>query len=139
MTLTDHQRQLVMDSFSRLVPISNEAASLFYHRLWEIAPETRPMFGSTDMTAQGTKLMQTLGVSVRALHDPDGIRPFLLELGQRHIGYGVSKEQYASVGLALLWMIERSLGDDFTPELHDAWTAAYDLISEMTRSAYNQS
>ncbi|MDX1995754.1 MAG: globin family protein [bacterium] len=137
-TLTDQQRRLVTDSFAQLVPISAESTTLFYNRLWEIAPETKPLFNTTDMAAQGMKLMQTLGVAVRALHDLDSLRPFLLDLGQRHIGYGVSQEQYAAVGAALLWMLEQSLGDEFTPELHQAWDSAYRLISDITQQVYDQ-
>jgi len=136
MTLTEDQRRLVVESFAPLVPIADQASTYFYHRLWEIAPETRSMFGSTDMAAQGMKLMQSLGVAVRAVHDLDSLTPYLRDLGQRHIGYGVAQEQYPLVGTALLWSIERCLGDDYTPELHDAWSATYALIISIALSAY---
>ncbi|MBK8020892.1 MAG: hemin receptor [Chloroflexi bacterium] len=132
MTLTDEQRQLVTSSFARLVPITAAATSIFYSRLWDLAPETRPLFRSADMTQQGLKLMQTLGVAVRALHDLDSIRPFLHDLGRRHQGYGVTKEQFEPVRSALLWMIEQCLKDEFSPATRQAWSAAYDLIADMT-------
>jgi hemoglobin-like flavoprotein len=137
MLLTDQQRQLVTVTFARLVPISNEAAALFYKRLWEIAPETKSLFHTADMTQQGMKLMQTLGLSVRALHDPDSLVPLLRDLGKRHISYGVTKDQYELVKTALLWMIENSLGKDFTADTRDAWMAAYDLIASIAISAYD--
>lgn len=136
-TITDKQRQLVTLSFARLVPISNEAAAMFYNRLWEIAPETRAMFHSTDMTQLGMKIMQTLGVTVRALHDLDSISPMLQDLGRRHMSYGVTREQYELVKAALLWMIEQTLKKDFTPETRAAWIAAYDLITSIVTSAYD--
>lgn len=136
MALTDQQRQLVTQSFARLVPISNEATTVFYNRLWEIAPETRSMFKTTDMSQQGIKLMQTLGMSVRALHDLSEIAPLLHELGTRHIGYGVTKDQYRLVEVALLEMIQHCLGEDFTHEMREAWIAAYALIADMTMRAY---
>lgn len=125
------------ESFARLVSVSDEAAAVFYNHLWEIAPETKAMFHNTDMTQQGMKLMQTLGVIVRSLHDLDSITPFLRDLGQRHIGYGVSREQYTLVGSALLAMIAQCLGDDFTPETGEAWDAAYALIASITTSVYD--
>ncbi len=139
MSLTDHQRQLVTASFARLVPLSSKATSLFYSRLWEIAPETKPLFHATDMNQQGMKLMQTLGVTVRSLHDLDSIFPYLRELGQRHIHYGVSKDHFDQVKSALLWTIKECLGRDFTPETQEAWDAAYNLIASMTTSAYQKS
>lgn len=137
--LTEEQRILVTESFASLVPITNEAVAIFYSYLWEIAPETKALFANSDMTQLGTKLMQTLGVAVRALHDQDTIVPFLRDLGMRHMGYGIRKEQYTLVELALLRMIERCLGDNFTPQVHDAWVAAYAYIAEITTSVYEDS
>lgn len=136
MMLTDQHRVLVTESFALLVPISDDAAAVFYQQLWTIAPETKPMFQSTDMAAQGLKLMQTLGVIVRALHDLETIRPFMRELGQRHIGYGVTADQYVLVKVALLYMIEYCLGDKFTPEVRAAWDKAYDMLASFAIAAY---
>jgi nitric oxide dioxygenase len=33
------------------------------------------------------------------------------------------------VGDCLLWKLHQGLGDDFTPRLREAWTAAYALLS----------
>lgn len=136
MPLTDQQRKIVTESFARLVPVSTEATRFFYERL-EIAPETRSMFDSTDMTEQGLKLMRTLGMSVRGLYDLNEITLMLHELGERHIGYGVTKDQYDFVKVALIDMIQYCLGKEFTPELHDAWVAAYDLITSIIVSVYD--
>ncbi|MFN8529806.1 MAG: globin domain-containing protein [Anaerolineae bacterium] len=135
-SLNDAQRELVTTSFARLVPEADHVAGLFYEALWEIAPETRTMFAAIDMGAQGLKLMQTLGVAVRALHDLPSIDAYLVDLGARHIRYGVSKAHYALVKLALLRMLEQCLERDFTPAMHDAWGAAYDLIAAAAMRAY---
>ena len=42
----------MQQSFAKVVPISDQAARLFYGRLFEIAPEVKPMFPG-DMTEQG--------------------------------------------------------------------------------------
>jgi hemoglobin-like flavoprotein len=138
-TITDKQRQLVTLSFARLLPISNEATTIFYERLWDIAPETKAMFDGTDMKQLGMKIMQTLGVTVRALHDLDSISPMLQDLGRRHMSYGVTREQYDLVKAALLWMIEQCLKKDFTSETHAAWIVAYDLIASIITSGYDES
>ncbi|MBZ0310677.1 MAG: hemin receptor [Anaerolineae bacterium] len=137
--LTEEQRILVTESFASLVPITNEAAAIFYSHLWEIAPETKALFANSDMTQLGIKLMQTLGVAVRAIHDQDTIAPFLRDLGRRHLGYGVHKEQYTLVELALLRMIGHCLGDNFTPQVREAWVAAYAYIAEIANSVYEDS
>lgn len=136
MTLTDDQVRLLTESFARLVPMSTEAAALFYGRLWEIAPETKSLFKNVDMNEQGIKLMQMLGVTVRALHNPDSVVPLLRDLGTRHIDYGVTREHYQLLGDALLWMIEQCLREDFSPEIRAAWIAGYDLMASIAITVY---
>ena len=49
--MTPSQVDLVQQSFAKVAPISEQAAQLFYGRLFEIAPEVKPMFPG-DMTEQ---------------------------------------------------------------------------------------
>ena len=43
---------------------------------------------------------------------------------------GVQPHHYDSVGTALLWTLAQGLGSAFTPELRDAWAAAYVMLSD---------
>jgi hemoglobin-like flavoprotein len=38
-------------------------------------------------------------------------------------------------GSALLWTLERGLGDAWTPAVNDAWVAAYTLVASVMRAA----
>lgn len=136
MSITNTQKQLVTESFAKVAPIAEQAAELFYNRLWEIAPETRAMFKSTDMKSQGIKLMQTLGIAVKSLYNLENLIPIVQELGKRHISYGVKKEHYHIVGLALLWTLGQGLGDDFTPEVEEAWASVYGVLASVATRAY---
>lgn len=138
MTLSDTEKQLVADSFTKLAPIADIAAELFYGRLFEIDPDTKPLFESTDMSEQGRKLMQTIATAVGALYTLDALVPTLEALGKRHIAYGVTAQQYDTVGEALLWTLEKGLGDDFTPEVKDAWTKVYTLLADIAKRAYGE-
>jgi len=126
--MTPQQVELVQTSFQKVVPIAGTAADLFYDRLFEIAPETRAMFPA-DITEQKKKLIAMLATAVTNLHKLDTILPAVKELGQRHKGYGVTAGHYAPVGAALLWTLEKGLGDAWTPETATAWTAAYGTLS----------
>jgi hemoglobin-like flavoprotein len=131
--MTPQQITLVQSSFQKVVPIAGTAADLFYDRLFEIAPQVRPMFPE-DMTEQKVKLMEMLGTAVTNLHQLETILPAVKALGERHKGYGVTVEHYAPVGAALLWTLERGLGPDFTPETKEAWTAAYTALAGVMTS-----
>ena len=136
MSLSDAEKQLVTESFTKVAPIADKAAELFYGRLFEIAPDTKPLFENTDMSEQGRKLMQTIATAVGALYTLDAIVPTIEALGKRHIAYGVTAEQYDTVGEALLWTLEKGLEDDFTPEVKAAWTKVYTLLADIAKTAY---
>jgi nitric oxide dioxygenase len=136
--MTPEQVKLVQDSFAKVAPISDVAASMFYERLFEIAPEVKSMFPA-DMTEQRKKLMATLAVVVNGLTELDTILPAASALAKKHVGYGVKPEHYTPVGAALLWTLEKGLGTAWTPPTADAWTAAYATLSDFMISEANNS
>jgi hemoglobin-like flavoprotein len=122
------QIKLVQDSFAKVAPISEQAAVLFYDRLFEVAPSVKAMF-PTDMTEQRKKLMATLAVVVNGLSNLESVLPAASALARRHVAYGAKPSHYPVVGGALLWTLEKGLGEAWTPETAAAWTAAYGTLS----------
>jgi len=135
--MTPHQVTLVQESFAKVVPIAPTAADLFYGRLFEIAPEVRGMFPD-DLGEQKKKLMAMLSTVVGALTRLDQLLPAVRALGERHAGYRVEAGHFAPVGAALLWTLEQGLGEDFTPEVKDAWVAVYAVLSSLMINAIKQ-
>jgi hemoglobin-like flavoprotein len=136
--MTPDQVQLVQQSFAKVAPISETAAVLFYDRLFDIAPKVRAMF-PTDMTEQRRKLMATLAVVVNGLGNLESVLPAASALAKRHVSYGARAEHYPVVGAALLWTLEKGLGDGWTPEIAEAWTEAYGTLSGfMISEAYGR-
>ena len=132
------QIKLVQDSFAKVAPISEQAAVLFYGRLFEVAPSVRAMFPD-DMTEQRKKLMATLAVVVGGLTNLEAVLPAASALAKRHVNYGAKPEHYPVVGGALLWTLEKGLGEAWTPEVAEAWTAAYGTLSGyMIEEAYGR-
>ena len=126
--MTPDQVKLVQQSFSKVVPISDQAAVLFYDRLFEVAPQVKSMFPA-DMSAQRGKLMATLAAVVNGLGNLQSVLPAASALAKRHVTYGARPEHYPVVGAALLWTLEQGLGSGWTPEVADAWKAAYGTLS----------
>ncbi len=134
--MTPEDKNLVRETFALVVPIANQAAAIFYGRLFEIAPQFRPLFKG-DMQEQGKKLMQMIGIAVANLDNLETVVPAVQKLGQRHVGYGVQAADYDIVGGALLWTLEQGLGDAFTPEVKQAWTNVYTVLADtMKQAAY---
>ncbi|MDX2203962.1 MAG: globin family protein [Hyphomicrobiaceae bacterium] len=126
--MTPQEISLVKATFAQVRPIAEQAAALFYGRLFEIAPRVRPLFKG-DMTEQGRKLMATLGTVVASLDNLGPVLPVASALAKRHVAYGVKADDYADVGEALLWTLEKGLGTAWTADAKAAWTAAYGTLS----------
>ena len=136
--MTPSQIELVQNIFAKVAPISDQAATIFYDRLFEVAPQVRAMFPD-DLTEQRKKLMATLAVVVNGLTDLPAILPAASALAKRHVGYGAKPQHYPVVGSALLWTLEKGLGGAWTPDVAEAWTAAYGTLSGyMIAEAYGE-
>jgi len=126
--VTPTQKTLVQDTFASIAPIADDAAALFYRRLFELDPSLRAMFRG-DMSEQRRKLMNMLGAAVKGLDRLEQLVPVVQDLGRKHTGYGVEDRHYDTVGAALLWTLEKGLGPEFTPAVRDAWTSTYSLLA----------
>jgi hemoglobin-like flavoprotein len=126
---------LVQRSWEQVLPIADQAAQLFYSRLFQLDPSLRPMFAHSDMKEQRKKLMQMITVAVRGLERLHELVPAVQALGRRHVGYGVTDAHYDTVGAALLWTLEQGLGEAFTPETREAWTATYVTLAGVMKGA----
>lgn len=135
--MTPRQVELVQSSFQKVLPIADVAAGLFYARLFELDPSLQKLFKG-DMKRQGGMLMSMIASAVRGLKDPNGLIPVLTMLGKRHTGYGVVDAHYTTVAEALLWTLKQGLGEEFTQEVKEAWTAAYMMMATVMQQGARQ-
>ncbi|OYY75262.1 MAG: hemin receptor [Gammaproteobacteria bacterium 28-57-27] len=127
---------LVRNSWQQVLPIKDTAAQLFYGQLFELDPSLRSMFKG-DMTEQGRKLMAIINTAVNSLDDLAPILGAVEDMGRRHVEYGVTEAHYDTVGSALIWTLEKGLGEQFTPAVKEAWVETYTtLASAMKQAAY---
>lgn len=126
--ITPAQVELVQSSFADVLPIADVAGMLFYERIFTLAPEARALFGD-DIALQASRTMAAVKTAVDGLDDIDHVAPFLVRLGARHVRYGVRLEHFEVIGAALLWTLEQGLGEHFTPDVRDAWEAAWGVIA----------
>ena len=132
--VTVKQILLVQGSWARVKDNADQVAMLFYNRLFEIAPQVKPLF-SSNIEEQGRKLMSMLTVAVNGLPKLDLLIPSIENMGRRHHEYGVKDEDYDTVGEALLWTLEQGLGDHFTDEVRAAWTETYVTLAGVMKAA----
>ena len=128
--VTAAQQTLVQDSWDKLAPLAPHVAELFYDRLFELDPSLEDLL-PPSLTEQSAQLMQALGQAVADANDLDLIAPAVREIGRRHGDYGVRSGHYVTAGDALLWTLEQSLAEDFTPRVKEAWGAMYEVLSAL--------
>jgi len=131
--VTKQQITLVQDSFKQVAPIAETAAQLFYARLFELDPDLELLFKG-NLSEQGRKLMQMLALAVSSLDRMEQLLPVVRSLGSRHVAYGVRDKDYGTVGQALLWTLQKGLGDAFTPDVEEAWSNVYATLASAMQS-----
>jgi hemoglobin-like flavoprotein len=134
--MTPGQVELVQESFRRILPQATEASRLFYEELFRLAPDLRALF-SDDLNKQREKFSLMMGVIVKNLSQVGNISEDIVDLGRRHMAYDVEDEDYEAFGEALLRMLDRVLGAEMTPDIRDAWAAAFEMIIRVMREAVN--
>ncbi|OLE01608.1 MAG: hypothetical protein AUG82_10880 [Ktedonobacter sp. 13_1_20CM_4_53_11] len=129
---------LLKDSFNLVAPHKEAFAQHFYSQLFARYPQTRQLFPPTEegMRRQESSLIATLAVIVAGVERGENLTQVIRNLGGRHQRYGAQAAHYPLVGQLLLQTFQDFLGDAFTPQMKDAWSKAYEIIStEMLKGA----
>jgi hemoglobin-like flavoprotein len=133
--MTPRQVTLVQDTFKYVGRQAHEAGRIFYDELFLRAPELERLF-TGDISRQKLKFVQMLATIVKSLDQIASMSEEVVDLGRRHLSYDVEDGHYEAMGDALMGMLNRVLGAEMTPEVSDAWAAAYGMIARvMTESS----
>ena len=130
--MNDHEITLVRESFTKLRPMAEHAAEIFYDRLFELDDSLRPMFPPDP---DGQRLMKMIAATVDHLSDHDPMTPATRQLGVEHKTFGVTLRDYTTLNEAFFWTLEQCLEDDCTPELLDAWTKTCRMVDAIMQEA----
>ncbi|MEL7247324.1 MAG: globin domain-containing protein [Bacteroidota bacterium] len=131
--MTPLQKHLIQASWKIITPLSCTLGTLFYYRLFDLAPHTRRLFGN-DIKIQAEKFVLMLDIVVESLHEFDQLSHRLTALGQRHERLNISASDFRAVRKALLWTLETSLEENWSPELDKAWGMVYDELAGVMQS-----
>jgi hemoglobin-like flavoprotein len=137
--MTPAQLRVLQRSFAKIEPVADQFGTIFYNRLFTIAPEIKPLF-RTDLKAQQSKFMKVIAevvqlhlrsivsLPVTAQAANSAVLPGAYWSGKLHAAYGVRMEDYEIMKSALVWALEKTLGEECTDDVKDAWSTAYDVV-----------
>lgn len=123
--------ELLESSFNQVKTNGSEFTERFYTLLFADYPEVQPLFANTHMGKQGIQLFKSLVFTVDHLRKPDELTSALKGLGTRHVKYGVLPQHYPMVGSSLLGAFAATLGTAWTPDVQQAWTDAYGVVTQL--------
>ena len=127
--MDERQILLIKKSWRHVLLNEDEAGTLFYDRLFQIAPEVKYLFkGSVKELTR--KLVSMVTFIVSKLHNREDVMHEIRSLAKRNNHYQLSAEYYAFVGEALLWTLENGLAEKWTDELKDTWANVYFTLAD---------
>ncbi|HEY0679939.1 MAG TPA: globin family protein [Chitinophagaceae bacterium] len=128
--MTQQQINHVQQSWKKVLPIARQAGLIFYDKLFDHAPGVRHLF-KQDISEQANKLVTILGYVVSKLNHMEELLPEVQKLGVRHNAYGTEPSHYEAVGHCLIATLREGLGNEWTPEVQDAWITAYNTLKNV--------
>lgn len=134
MDLTAGERDLIRESYGRLLPRLPEASVSFYETLFDLAPGLRSLFRD-DLAGQGMRFMSAIGVIVGHLGNPEALEARFRALGASHAAFGLGEADYRAMEEALFITLREALGPDFTRETQAAWRRVFRHMTETMRAA----
>ena len=101
---------------------------VFYNRLFELSPITRPMFANISISAQGRLLAEVISSAIGLVNSEELLRARLMHVILRHNDRGIDASLYGVMGSALIYAFRIVLGAKFNPESERAWIKIYSLL-----------
>ncbi|KAJ8320544.1 hypothetical protein KUTeg_002131 [Tegillarca granosa] len=144
--LTEEQKQLLQDAWISLKNDMAKIGVVTFIRLFETHPEVQDAFlpfqqltksdleQSVILRSHALRVMGTVDKCLSRAHKPEKLQELMLELGSRHSTYNAKADFFEMVGQQFLHAIQPHLGDRWTPEMEQAWTQLFKLITTYMRN-----
>ncbi|KAF2170203.1 hypothetical protein M409DRAFT_19806 [Zasmidium cellare ATCC 36951] len=133
MPLTPEQVQIIKSTVPVLQEHGTTITSQFYKTVLEEYPELNNVFNHTNQVNnhQAKALAGALYAYAAHIDDLGALSPAVEKICQKHVSLYIQPEHYKVVGEGLLRAMGIVLGAACTPEVLDAWTAAYWQLADI--------
>jgi nitric oxide dioxygenase len=117
---------------------------VFYNNLLRENPSLKNIFNAANQAhmAQPKALAHAVYAYAKHIDNPSVLGPTIELIANKHASLLVKPEHYPIVGKYLLGAMAQVLGDALTPDIVDAWTAAYgdlaDIFIKVEQGLYDQ-
>jgi hemoglobin-like flavoprotein len=119
---------LIRSSFNAVMSTRPELVEDFYTRLFVVAPEVQTLLPKTA-AEQAEHLESMLQLALSALEMQEALVAPLHAMGKEYAKLGMQSGQHHMINEALMDTLAAQIGDDWTPQVSEAWTSVLTFIS----------
>jgi nitric oxide dioxygenase len=133
MGLTSQEAEIITATVPILEEHGRHIIDVFYVNMLREVPELNSVFKQTNQAngRQSQALSTALYAYAANINNLDVLKPALERICQKHASLYVRPEHYDVVGKYLLAAMQQVLGAALTPEILEAWKAAYGQIADL--------
>ncbi|EEY22838.1 bacterial hemoglobin [Verticillium alfalfae VaMs.102] len=133
MAMTEAQTAIVKSTAPILKEHGLTITTVFYKSMLGAHPELHNVFNLSNQRSGAQQKSLANAVLAYATHidELQKLGPAVERIAQKHVSLGITPDQYAIVGEHLIKAIATVLGDGLTPEVADAWVAAYGQLADI--------
>jgi nitric oxide dioxygenase len=131
--LTPSQMAIIKATVAVLQAHGETITRVMYKNMIEAHPELHNVFSTTSQTTgrQPRALARAVLAYAMYIDDLPKLEHAIERIAQKHASLFIQPEQYDIVARYLMGAISQVLGDAATPEIVDAWSAAYSVLAKV--------
>jgi len=133
----------VWDRFSKVPDYKRKGGLVLFQNLFDLCPEVKPLFGfAKDADPQSETLLKSARFALHSQflinmlektisllgEDNETLAKSLLELGKKHVSFGVTQDMFPFMTDSLIAMLNEMLGKEFTPEDQESFENVMSLM-----------
>lgn len=126
-----HHRQIVRDTVPVLREHGETITGVFYRQLFEKHPELLHVFNPANQRSGGQAKSLAASILAYAAHidQLERLGGMVDQIAHKHASLEIQPAHYPIVGEHLLGAIKTVLGEAATPQILEAWAAAYEQLA----------
>lgn len=135
--LTPAQIAIIKATAPVVAQHAERITTVFYPLMFERYPEVREVFNQAHQNggSQPRALANAVVGYAMNIDNLDALTAVVERIVQKHVSLNITPPQYQIVGECLMEAIGRVLGDAITPEVANAWSAAYWQLADLLIAA----
>lgn len=129
--------QTHIDTVKATIPVLASAGTAitehFYNRMFTHNPELKDVFNMSHQATgrQPAALFNAIAAYATHIDNLEVLTGAVMRIAHKHTSFNIQPDQYAIVGHHLIETLRELLGDAFTPEIEEAWGAAYQQLADI--------